>query len=523
MAGLTAAAYLSRAGLKVVLCEKEMTTGGLVNSFDHNGFVFDGGIRAIEDSGIVRPMLRQLGIPVDFLPSTVSIGIGPHVVRVTSKESLQAYQDLLQKCFPANGSDIAAIIDNVRQIMGYMDILYGIDNPLFLDLKRDREYLLRTILPWMFKFILTVHKVTRLNKPVYEHLATFSSNQALLDIIAQHFFQSTPAFFALSYFSLYLDYRYPKGGTGALARAVERFVLENHGTIETGTEITEVEPARHTARDSKGNVYSYRRLIWAADAKTLYRLANLSALPSTVVRRIQARQQLLTGKIGGDSVFTLYLTVNLDKTHFEAISSAHLFYTPSLTGLMQCSLSELYERGGAGPARITSDWPRIAAWLHRFLGLTTFEIACPALRDAGLAPEGKTGLIVSSLFDYALTRHIREIGRYDEFTRLVSERIIEVLDGSIYPGLKAAVLDSFTSTPLTIERITGNAEGAITGWAFTNESMPAVNKLLKVASSVLTPIPDTYQAGQWTYSPSGLPISILTGKLAADRVLKDLA
>jgi hypothetical protein len=44
-----------------------------------------------------------------------------------------------------------------------------------------------------------------------------------------------------------------------------------------------------------------------------------------------------------------------------------------------------------------------------------------------------------------------------------------------------------------------------------------------VASSVLTPIPDTYQAGQWTYSPSGLPISILTGKLAADKVLKDLA
>jgi hypothetical protein len=38
----------------------------------------------------------------------------------------------------------------------------------------------------------------------------------------------------------------------------------------------------------------------------------------------------------------------------------------------------------------------------------------------------------------------------------------------------------------------------------------------------MTPIPDTYQAGQWTFSPSGMPISILTSKLAADRVLKDL-
>jgi len=35
-------------------------------------------------------------------------------------------------------------------------------------------------------------------------------------------------------------------------------------------------------------------------------------------------------------------------------------------------------------------------------------------------------------------------------------------------------------------------------------------------------IPGVYQAGQWTYSPSGLPVSILTGKIAADRVSKAL-
>jgi phytoene dehydrogenase-like protein len=114
------------------------------------------------------------------------------------------------------------------------------------------------------------------------------------------------------------------------------------------------------------------------------------------------------------------------------------------------------------------------------------------------------------------------MGWYDEFKTLVAEHMIAVLDASIYPGIKDAMIDNFTSTPLTLERISGNHEGAITGWAFTNDFIPAVNRLPKVASSVLTPIPDTYQAGQWTYSPSGLPISILTGKLAADRVLKDL-
>ena len=211
MAGLTAAAYISKAGLKVLLCDKENQTGGLVNSFEYKGFVFDGGIRAIEDSGIVNSMLRQLGVQVEFLPNPVSVGIGQDVITVSSKESLKAYQELLDKHFPDNQQDIAGIIREIAKIMDYMDVMYGIDNPLFLDLKNNPKYVFGTILPWALKYLLTAPKIAKLREPVDEYLASFSTNQALLDIIAQHFFQKTPTFFALSYFSLYLDYRYPQG------------------------------------------------------------------------------------------------------------------------------------------------------------------------------------------------------------------------------------------------------------------------------------------------------------------------
>ena len=40
--------------------------------------------------------------------------------------------------------------------------------------------------------------------------------------------------------------------------------------------------------------------------------------------------------------------------------------------------------------------------------------------------------------------------------------------------------------------------------------------------SILTPVPGVFQAGQWTYSPAGLPVSLLTGKIAANRVIKEL-
>jgi phytoene dehydrogenase-like protein len=523
MAGLTAAAYLSKAGLKVLLCEKEKKTGGLVNSFDYKGFVFDGGIRGIENSGIVFPMLKQLGLKVEFLANGVSIGIGKDVIGVDSKDSLGAYQELLGKYFPENKQDIVGIVQEVRKVMGYMDILYGIDNPLFMNLS-DMEYVSRTILPWALKYIRTLPKITKLYQPVDEYLSRFSKNQALIDIIAQHFFQKTPAYFALSYFSLYLDYRYPRGGTGNLAQAMEWFILKNNGEIRRETEITSMDPGRNQVTDSNGNVYRYRKLVWAADLKTLYGVIDLASLTNLkAVRNIRAKQEAMSGKIGGDSIFTLYLTVNLDKAYFADVSNAHFFYTPSVSGLSRVSLDELLNDDRNNPAKFTSDKPLILAWLKRYLDLTTYEISCPALRDSSLAPHGKTGLIVSSLFDYSLTKHIQAMGWYDEFKELMADNMIAVLDESIYPELKASVIDSFTSSPLTIERISGNSEGAITGWAFTNDFIPAVNKLSRVARSVLTPIPNTYQAGQWTYSPSGLPISILTGKLAADRVLKDLA
>ncbi len=523
MAGLTAAAYLSKAGLNVLLCEKEKKTGGLVNSFHYKGFVFDGGIRGIENSGIIFPMLKQLGIEIEFLANDVSIGIGEDVIRVESKDSLQAYQGLLEKYFPENKQDIAGIIQELRKVMGFMDILYGIDNPLFMDLT-DLKYVGKTILPWAVKYLWTLPKLKKLYQPVDEYLANFSKNQALLDMIEQHFFQKTPAYFALSYFTLYLEYQYPRGGTGSLPEALERFFLANHGEVHAETEITSIDPAGKLLVDSKGNGYRYKKLVWAADLKALYRstsLANLS--DSQAITNIQAKQELIAGKTGSDSIFTLYLTANLDKAYFANISSPHFFYTPSTVGLSTCELHELIVPGKHDGQEFIHDRQQITAWLARFVERNTFEISCPVLRDDRLAPAGKTGLIVSMLFDYSLARHIQAMGWYDEFKEWMAAKTIDVLDASIYPGLKAAVIDRFTSTPLTIERITGNTDGAITGWAFTNDLIPAVNQLTKVASSVLTPIPDTYQAGQWTYSPSGLPISVLTGKLAADRVLKDLA
>lgn len=512
IAGLTATAYLARAGYKTLLCEKEHHCGGLVRSFERNGFVFDGGIRAIENSGIVMPMLRQLGVDVDFVKSQVSVGIEDRVIRLDSVESIAAYQALLTDMFPENKDEIATIIERIRVIMGYLDVLYGIDNPLFLDMKKDRDYLLKVILPWMPKYALTIRKIGALSVPVVDYLRRYTQNQSLLDMIAQHFFQDTPAFFALSYFKLYLDYNYPRGGTGTLPDKLVQFIEAHGGAISTGTEIVAVDPEKRLVTDARGQTHSYRELIWAADLKTLYRLMNPETIAGDAIKRAALeRRAAVADKSGGDSVFTVYLALDLDKSYFASRASAHFFYTPRREG-----------QTSAGPVPIGKPREAIEAWLKQFFALTTYEISCPVMRDESLAPPGKTGLIVSMLFDYRLTESIQKMGWYADFKAFSEACILDTLDASVFPGIKAAVLNKFSASPLSIAKITGNADGAITGWAFTNASIPVERRLPKIATAIRTPIPGIFQAGQWAFSPSGLPTSILTGKLAADEASKAL-
>ena len=129
MAGLTAAAYCTRKGKRTLVCERQEQVGGHVNSFERNGFLFDQGIRSIESSGIVFPMFKQLGIDIDCIRSAVSLGVADKMIKVETQESLAEYGKLLEALFPEDRSDIGAILAEIRRIMAYMDILYGIDNP----------------------------------------------------------------------------------------------------------------------------------------------------------------------------------------------------------------------------------------------------------------------------------------------------------------------------------------------------------------------------------------------------------
>lgn len=515
IAGLTSTAFLLKSGYKVLLCEKEKKVGGLINSFYKDGFLYDAGVRGILDSGIVKPMLKQLGIEVEFVKNEVTVGIEKEFMKIQKNSSLNDYQKILLKIYPESKKDINNIINEMKKIMNCMKVMNEIENPLFKDLKKDSEYIFKKLIPWLFKFLMKSYKMKKYNQSVNEYLSNLTDNQSLIDIITQHFFRDIPSSFALNYFNMYLDYQYPVEGTSHLVEEIRNYILSLNGKIKFETEINKIDISDKKIF-ANNHQYEYNQMIWAADINRLYKSIDMKKVKDFKVKEnIEKQKNLLSGKKGGDSVYSMFLAVDLDKKYFAKISTGHFFYTPKRNGQSKIfnDLNNIIK---------SSDKNEILKWMNDYLDLTTYEISIPSLRNEKLAPKGKTGLIISVLMDYDFISKIKSLGFYEEFKNFTEERIISVLDNSVYKGIEEKIIHHFSATPLSIERISGNLDGAINGWAYTNNTIPAITKMMQINKTCLTSIPDILKAGQWTFSPSGVPISILTGKVAANKAIKNL-
>lgn len=510
IAGLTAAVYLSRSKNDTLLIEKNERCGGLMNSFVRDGFHFEGGARALVNSGLVAPMAHELGIDVEFLPNPVSLGIESDVFTVTGENSLLRYSELLKKLYPGSLLEVDALIGEIRKVINDLKVLYGVDNPLFSKSAKS-IWIVPSVFVWLFRFLHTVTRIGRLNIPMEKFLGKMLPHRPLRDVFSQHFFKGTPSFFTLSYFALYSDYLYPVGGVGAFTRKMCDKIGELGGEVMTGVEIVRVLPGRRIVEDSRGSQYGYEKLIWAADLKRLYSIAEIDDLPLKTRGRIEKERAKILSSRGAESVFTVFLAVDEPRDTFSAIASAHLFYTPSREGLGETFKAVL--------RNILDNWQtiskqRVFRWLDDFCDLNTYEVSIPALRDPALAPPGQTGIIISCLMDYELFARIEKAGWYQEVKTRIENRIIEVFSRTVFPSLKDKVIFRFSASPLTLCRIAGSSEGSLVGWSFESP-IPVASSLLKMGDSVRTAIPDVFKAGKWAFSPAGGPTAIMTGRLAA--------
>jgi all-trans-retinol 13,14-reductase len=516
IAGLTAALSLAHKGVDVLLIEKNERCGGLMNSFVRDGFRFEGGARALVNAGLVKPLIKEFGLDIEVFPNPITLGIEDKTLVIDGERSLDTYAELLKDLYPGSEDDVDKVVQATRDIIGDMKVLYGVDNPLFSDKEKRLLTLAPSVIAWTFRFFRTMYRISRMNTPFEAYLDAISSNQSLKDIIGQHFFRKTPVFFALSYFALYNDYIYPKGGVGAFIQNLVDAIKKRGGEVRIDTEIAGIDAQSKVMTDMDGNSYSYKKMIWAGDLKALYSLTPEASIAGKDRDSFARRKDAILGHRGAESVFSVFLAADLPPGTFGRVASGHVFYTPDRRGLGEVHTAELRD--------LLRRWDSVRkdevyAWLRRFCRYNTFEISIPALRDPDAAPVGKTGIIISALFEFDLAEKVRSAGWYDEFKRRAEEEFIDTISSSIYPGLKDRVLFSFSASPSSIYDRVRSSEGSIVGWSFEGE-IPAVTSMFRMADSVRTALPDVFAAGKWVYSPAGGPTAIMTGRIAAKRCLK---
>ncbi|MGB9615633.1 MAG: NAD(P)/FAD-dependent oxidoreductase, partial [Fervidobacterium sp.] len=350
--------------------------------------------------------------------------------------------------------------------------------------------------------------------PFESYMKRLTSNQSLIDVITQHFFKGTPTFFALSYFALFNDYIYPKGGVGNLTKRIAQKIQEFGGKAILNTEIVNVDIGSKTLTDTKGSEYIYEKLIWAADLKQFYKIA--TNIPEQFESKFFKEKEKILKAKGAESVFSLFLALDIPPEHFTKHITGHIFYTPMKDGLGELHRSEL--------KHILENWSNLSkdeiySWLEKYCMYNTFEISIPVLREKDAAPDGKTGMIVSMLFDYEFTKKVYDNGWYDEFKETFSNYIIDTLSKGLFKGIKENIIFKFSATPMTIYNTVKSSEGAIVGWSFENE-IPVNVSMLNMKNAVKTSIPNVFKAGQWSFSPAGGPTAIMTGRMAAYECLR---
>jgi prolycopene isomerase len=470
MAGLTAAAYLARAGLKVDVHEQHTLPGGYISSFVREGFTFPAGPTSITSNGIVFPILRELGLAEKrkFLHVGHQMSWGEHDVPLRNAPQVR---DELSKRFP--GQEEA-----LRRYFRWVEIGGGgyrqlVENGLMFGqgtLPKVLNLLLRhPLMPWAS---LVAHRQT--NRSLHQRYFNDPALRGMLDELA---YPVMPAQNTLGMWISYFDDTWaPAGGMQAFANTLVRFIREHGGEVHLGrpVERIRVEDGRATGITlADGSKIPADWVISAADLRhTCFELLGREHLTDTLIAKLEAARP-------SEPIFAVFLGLGgspeLD-AGFRRFQEAHVIFT--------CADGK------------------------------TIQIAWLSKDDPSIAPPSKHSLFVGWLDDYANWKSLKgDHAAYQTRKAAVADELITRAE-EFLPGLREhiEVLDS--ASPLTYEQYTSNYQGATTGWNWNPAHAPRFNFAKDL------PLKNFYAVGHYTFNPGGVPTAMITAWYIAREILK---
>ena len=136
--------------------------------------------------------------------------------------------------------------------------------------------------------------------------------------------------------------------------------------------------------------------------------------------------------------------------------------------------------------------------------------------EPSFAPSGKSVIIVYFLADYEWWKELHNdqgLAAYKVEKERLAQQILERIEQQ-YPELKGKIRNIDVTTPLTHERYCGAYKGSWMSFGIT----PKGKQLMH--NGKIKGLKNLYMAGQWLIPSGGLPIAVITGKWAIQRICK---
>ncbi len=484
--GLTAASMLVKAGLRVLILERNPHPGGTAYVYHRKGFTFPMGPLGFSTPHLIRETLNVLnGDDLKLLP--VQYRIKAFDLEIPLSLTFPRMIEELTRLFPKEGKSVKQFFKDIEKIVSAMQLP---------ETTLNRSLLEETFTKSALEYLSGMVKDGRLRR-------------VLGSMGTQEPYSNLPLMAAM--WNLMSNERiwYPVGGMGAFCERLVRAVVGhrgNHqgvGKIKLGTEVSEIRVERGkvlgvTLKD--GTKMESPAIISNADYKTTFiKLMDSKSVPEAWRRAILNAKQT-------KSILQACLGVDTKKVDLSSFHEAdRLIYKGSRENPSEAldgSSEAIHPEALAGQELEISFWSK---------------------NDRTLGPEGAGVIVIRTEADHSDFIKYRPTWRnrlpvYRDVKIRLGRALIREVE-NVVPGLEKAILLMDVATPLTFEEQGGRSGGAVAGWSWNYEDCPDY----RPRTLVRTPIQSLYMAGYQAFSTifmGGVPTAMESGKRAAQAVLQ---
>lgn len=484
--GLTAAAMLVKAGLRVLVLERSPHPGGTAYVYNRKGFTFPMGPLGFSTPSLVGETLNLLD-GGDLKLSQIQYRIKAFDLDIPISLPFPKMIKELTGLFPTEDKSVKQFFKDMEEMTSAIQFPDHDLNHSILEkaAKRSaRDYLSGLVNDWRLRRVLG----TQGTQEPYSSLPLLSATWNLM---------SNEGVW------------YPEGGMRLLCERLVQAIIERQenrggfGEIRLGTEVKEIRVGKGGVSGvtlNDGMKIDTAAVISNADYKTTFmKLIDPNALLEDWLQAIVHAKQTSSN---------LQVCVGVDAKKVDLFSYKNgdrLIYRRS----QEDSLEDV-------------DWSADEIKPENLAG-QELEVSLLSKNDKMLCPEGAEVIVIRTEAEHSHFKRFRPSWRkrlsgYQDYKIRLGRALVQEVE-NIIPGLEKAVLIMDVATPLTFEEQGGRSGGAVAGWSWNYED--CIDYLPR--ECVRTPIKGLYMAGYQGFSSifmGGVPTAMESGKRAAQAVLQ---